>query len=136
MTTLIFIAWTTHYNLVRDCLNAFHGHELKTIGDSFFAAFSRPDDAVGCAIEIQKRLTNSPIAVEKETLRVRIGVHMVAPRRTSIPCPVAAILSGPDVDKAARLESLARGGQVLISEETNTIGLRASCTIRSSHRRV
>ena len=95
MTTLIFIAWTTHYNLVRDCLNAFHGHELKTIGDSFFAAFSRLDDAVGCAIEIQKRLTNSPIAVEKETLRVRIGVHTVTPKAYLDPVSGRSDLIGP-----------------------------------------
>jgi predicted ATPase/class 3 adenylate cyclase len=109
-----------HNSLVRECLNSFNGLEIKTIGDSFFARFADPREAVACAIQIQQRLAASPIKIDAESLRVRIGIHTGIPK----PDPDSAArfdLAGGEVNKAARIESLARGGQVLISEETNTI---------------
>lgn len=67
-----FEALKIHHSLVRGCLAAFHGHEIKNIGDSFFATFSQPREAVTCAIQIQRRLLETPIAIDKESMRVRI----------------------------------------------------------------
>lgn len=116
-----FAALTTHNTLIRDCLKDSHGDELKTIGDSFFAGFSHPREAVACAIEIQKRLASSPIHIDKETLSVRIGMHTGTPKVYRDPVSGRTDLSGTDVDKAARVESLARGGQILISAQTKSI---------------
>jgi class 3 adenylate cyclase len=115
-----FEALKVHNSLVRECLKSFKGHEIKTIGDSFFAAFADPREAVACAIQIQQSLAAAPIKIDPESLRVRIGIH------TGIPKPdtdsaARFDLAGGDVNKAARVESLARGGQVLISQETQTI---------------
>ena len=113
-------ALKVHNSLVRECLKSYDGHEIKTIGDSFFARFANPREAVACAIEIQQRLVSSPIKLETESLRVRIGIHTGIPRAE--PDPAGRFdLAGTDVNKAARVESLARAGQVLISQETNTL---------------
>jgi predicted ATPase/class 3 adenylate cyclase len=115
-----FEAQKIHNSLVRDCLKTFHGHEIKTIGDSFFASFANPREAVECAIQVQERLASSPVKIDAESLKVRIGIHTGIPRVD--PDPAGRFdLEGRDVNKAARIESLARSGQVLISEETNTI---------------
>ena len=113
-------AQEAHNGLVRECLKSFHGHEIKTIGDSFFVRFASPRDAVGCAIRIQQRLTASPITIGPESLRIRIGIHTGLPQAD--PNSTGRFdLKGGDVNKAARIESIGRGGQVLISEETKIL---------------
>jgi Adenylate and Guanylate cyclase catalytic domain len=69
----------------------------------------------------RQTLAETPIIVGGGSISVRIGLHTGTPivyrdnvsRRTD--------LSGTDVDKAARVESIARGGQVLISEQTRVL---------------
>jgi predicted ATPase/class 3 adenylate cyclase/DNA-binding CsgD family transcriptional regulator len=77
-------------------------------GDSFVAAFARPSDAVACALEIQRRLADGPIAV-------RMGLHSgeveLRDRR----------YDGPAIIRAARIRSLAHGGQVLLSAATRIL---------------
>src|SRR5207237_9788294 len=43
-----------HRALVRRALAAHDGHEVDTEGDSFFAAFASPADAVAAAAEVQR----------------------------------------------------------------------------------
>ncbi len=49
-----FAALDRHNSAVRECIARHGGHELKTIGDSFFIAFTDPGEAVQCAAEIQQ----------------------------------------------------------------------------------
>src|ERR1700730_1222358 len=51
-----FAALARHNNAVRECVARHAGHELKTIGDSFFIAFTDPGKAVQCAAQIQQTL--------------------------------------------------------------------------------
>jgi class 3 adenylate cyclase len=44
-----FAALDLHNSAIRGCIARRAGHELKTIGDSFFIAFTDPDSAVQCA---------------------------------------------------------------------------------------
>ena len=110
-----------HNELVRDCISRHNGRELKTIGDSFFVGFAVPSDAVACSLEVQQRLEASPIQADSSPLQVRIGLHTGSPIVYRDPASAKIDLSGTDVDKAARVEGLAKGGQVLISEETKTL---------------
>jgi len=111
-----------HDELIRACLSSHHGQEYKHIGDSIFAGFSNPQDAVGCAVSIQAALTSSPLpAGSKGNLQVRIGLHTGNPKIYFDDNTKLFDLSGTDVDKAARVEGLANGGQVLISEETKVL---------------
>jgi class 3 adenylate cyclase len=112
---------TPHNALVRDRVSAHSGHELKTIGDAFLVGFTLPGQAVACAVEIQQRLASAPIVAGDKPLEVRIGLHTGVPHVYRDPASGRIDLSGTDVDKAARIESLARGGQVLVSEQTHVL---------------
>ena len=110
-----------HNMLVREHVLAHNGRELKTIGDAFLVGFAIPADGTACAVEIQRRLAASPIQAGVACLEVRIGLHTGTPIVYRDPVSRLIDLSGTDVDKAARVEALARGGQVLISEETKIL---------------
>jgi predicted ATPase/class 3 adenylate cyclase len=90
--------------------------ELKTIGDSFMLRFDDPAEAVGKLVQVQRRLAESPIKLGDKSLAIRIGIHIGNP----LPAPGAQgqeDYRGSTVNQAARYESLARGGQILISEQ-------------------
>lgn len=116
-----FEALKSHNALVRGCVSARNGREIKTIGDAFFVGFAMPTGAVTCAIETQQRLIASPVEAGPHPLRVRIGLHTGTPIVFRDKVSDLIDLSGASVDKAARVESLARGGQVLISEQTKAL---------------
>jgi predicted ATPase/class 3 adenylate cyclase len=116
-----FEALKQHHGVVRTCVEKHNGRELKTIGDAFFVGFALPAGAVECSQEIQERLAQNPIRVGTAFLEVRIGLHIGTPIVYRDPVSALIDLSGTDVDKAARVEALARGGQILISEETRTL---------------
>ena len=66
-----------HNDRIRALLGTHSGFEVKTIGDSFMAAFAKAEDAVLCAAAIQRSLRDEPIPVNDRgsPLAVRIGMH-------------------------------------------------------------
>jgi class 3 adenylate cyclase len=116
-----FAALERHNTIIRDCIASRSGHELKTIGDSFLVAFAHPGEAVQCASRIQQAFAEAPIIVGDGPINVRIGLHTGLPRVYRDEVSGRIDLYGADVDKAARVESIARGGQVLISEQTRAL---------------
>ena len=114
-----------HQVVMRTCLAAHHGYEVKTEGDSFMVAFSDPQDAVAFCIEAQVRLFETRWPAELMDgadpafggLRVRMGVHWGSPT-----CSIDAVTQRMDyfglmVNRAARIAHAALGGQILISRE-------------------
>ena len=103
-----------HRRLVRAAIAAHAGYEVDTQGDAFFVAFGSAKQAVLCAVEIQRALAghewpaNGPV-------RVRIGIH------TGQAVPAEGAYTGLAVHRAARICAAARGGQVLVSQATQTI---------------
>jgi adenylate cyclase len=96
----------TAHREVMDRLITEHGRRIaNTAGDSVIAEFPSAVDAVQCAVEIQKELTNLNTSEEAgRALRFRIGVHVgdVMVRGSDV--------FGDGVNIAARLESLAEPG--------------------------
>ena len=82
------------------------------MGDAFYLVFSHPVEAIRCAVGIQKLLARRPIRTSHGPLNIRIGIH------TGCPQQFEAGWQGTDVDTAARIEALARGGQILLSATT------------------
>ncbi len=78
-------------------------------GDSFVAGFALPTDAVACALELQRRLTDGP-------LRVRMAVHT-----GEIEVRDGERYDGPVIIRTARIRDLAHGGQVLVSSATRDL---------------
>jgi class 3 adenylate cyclase len=105
-----------HQDLVRDLLDHFpDGHEIETAGDSFLLVFHRPSVAVEFALALQRQLEIwAPGAAVG--LANRIGLHLgevwvgrpgQRGRRLGV--------SGLAVNVAARVMSLAVGGQILLT---------------------
>ena len=91
-----------HDAVVRSQLARFRGREVNTTGDGFVATFDGPARAVRCTIEIVAALR--PLGIE-----IRAGAHTgeVELRGDDI--------GGISVHTAARVQSLARPGEILVS---------------------
>lgn len=97
-----------HYQCLRQCLARFQGQEISTAGDSFFVVFSKPSDAVRFALDFQ---TRSPGLDNQVLLRHRIGIHV----GEVFLFGEKQDYHGVEVDTCARVMSLGRGGQILIT---------------------
>ena len=103
-----------HRQLVRAAIAGQGGHEVDTQGDAFFVAFAGAKQAVLCALEIQRTLAGHDWPAGAP-VRVRIGIH------TGHAVPAEGVYTGLAVHRAARICAAARGGQVLVSQATQTI---------------
>ena len=103
-----------HQRLVRAAVAGQGGYEVDTQGDGFFAAFAGAKQAVLCALEIQRALAAHEWP-DGAPVRVRIGVH------TGHAVRAGGAYTGLTVHRAARICAAARGGQVLVSQATQTI---------------
>jgi predicted ATPase/class 3 adenylate cyclase len=102
------IALARHDELVRSIVENADGYVFKTVGDAFCVAFATAREAVGAAVEVQRALVCERWP-EPVQLRVRIAVH-------SGECTErGGDYFGPTVNRLARLEAVAHGGQVALS---------------------
>jgi predicted ATPase/class 3 adenylate cyclase len=98
-----------HDALTRAAVDGNRGVLVKMSGDGAHAAFEDPLDALAATLELQRALV-APGATGGVHLRVRCGLHIgVSERREND-------FFGPAVNRAARIMSVAHGGQVLLSE--------------------
>jgi predicted ATPase/class 3 adenylate cyclase len=101
-------ALAVHDELLRGAIEAQGGHVVKSTGDGAFAVFANAHDGVGAAVAAQLSLADAKWP-EGVGLRVRMGLH-VGP---------ATVQEGdyfaPDVNRTARLMSVAHGGQIVCS---------------------
>ncbi len=103
------IAW--HDRTLRVLIDEYSGTEIDHAGDGFFVSFDSPEDALGCAVGIQ-RLLHHHRKEEGFSPRVRIGIH-VGPVLQS-----GQGLVGHQVHMAARVASVGEGDEVVVSKET------------------
>ncbi len=91
-----------HHATVRAILGRYHGVEMDTAGDGFFATFDGPARAVRCAQAIVE-------AVRALELEVRAGVH------TGEVETIDGKVGGIAVNIGARVGGMARPSEVLVS---------------------
>ena len=102
-----------HFAFLTRTIRAHDGAVVKTIGDAVMAAFAEPADAVRAAIAVQTAVDGFNRAQGTEGIAIKMGVH-------SGHC-IAVTLNdrldyfGTMVNLAARLQGLARSGEVLLS---------------------
>lgn len=100
-----------HNKLLFPVIAWFSGKVIKTVGDSIMATFLNPERAVRAAIRIQQTLEEyRKTATRPYPLHVRVGVHFgpgIVEEKD---------VYGDVVNTAARVESLADGDEILISE--------------------
>ena len=113
---------------MREEIQAEGGTVEKFIGDAVMAAFGVPvaheDDperalrASGRMLARLGRLNGELAASHGVTLQIRIGINTGEVLAVTAPTPGEAMATGDAVNTAARLQSLAEPGTVLVSERT------------------
>src|SRR5262252_3969959 len=99
-------------SLVDPTVAAHRGRIVKTTGDGMLVEFASAVDAVRCAIEVQRVLSEQNLAVPAVTrLEYRIGIHVgdIIVDENDI--------FGDGVNIAARLEGIAEPGGICISDD-------------------
>jgi class 3 adenylate cyclase/predicted Zn-dependent protease len=104
------VVQSRHLHVVRECLPAYNGKEIMTIGDAFFLTFDDPQSALLCCSEIQLRLKAAPIMTVAGPLKLRIGIHVGTPKFFE------NSWHGTDVDIASRAESAGSGEQIILTD--------------------
>jgi class 3 adenylate cyclase len=103
------IRW--HDEQLRTLVAAHGGEVVKAVGDGFFVAFERANDAVESAIAIQRALREH----RREhgfAPQVRVGIHAATATHEE------QDYRGKGVNTAARVGALAAGDEILATEET------------------
>lgn len=98
-----------HNRLTFPVIKQFKGRIIKTIGDSIMAHFKNPRHAIKAAVAIQQVLEKARQEDKKFQLKVRIGIH------TGKALVEDKDIFGDAVNVAARVESRAKGDEILLS---------------------
>jgi predicted ATPase/class 3 adenylate cyclase len=102
-------ALARHDAIAKAAVERHHGIIVKMAGDGVHAAFNDPLDAIAATVELQQALAH-PETTGGIALRIRCGLHAGVDERRDND------FFGRAVNRAARITSVAHGGQVLLSE--------------------
>lgn len=107
------VALARHDELVEQVVTSRGGRLIKTRGegDATFSVFERPSAAAAAALELQDAMLQEPWAL-REPMRIRVALHTGEAEFRD------GDYFGRAVNRAARLRSLAAGGQILCSGAT------------------
>src|SRR6202162_3291672 len=117
-----------HDDIIREALTRYGGFEVRTEGDSFFSVFTSPGAAVAAAAMMQRRLSEANWPPDAP-VRVRMGLHTGEVRTGAAGVDYA----GFEISRAARIAAPGHGGQVLVSDTTESLvrdGLAPGLTLR------
>ena len=107
-------ALETHNRILRNAFAAHGGTEVDSAGDGFFVVFERAREAVAAAVEAQRALAAEPWDAGAP-VKVRMGIH------TGEVTVSGERYRGIAVHRAARISAVAQGGQIVISQSTQTM---------------
>jgi predicted ATPase/class 3 adenylate cyclase len=99
-----------HDRLLSEAITGNGGTVFKFRGDGVAAVFGRPTDGVAAAVAAQRSLTSA--RWEVGALRVRMGLHSGEAQQRD------GDWFGPTVNRTARLNDVAHGGQIVLSGAT------------------
>src|SRR6059058_2091832 len=105
----------------RDTIAGHRGYVFAASDDGLSAAFPTAVDAAEAAVELQQQML---AAHDKLGFEVGVGLH------TGDASNGTSNYLGPEADRAARMTSIASGGQIVVSETTELL-LRGRMTLRT-----
>jgi class 3 adenylate cyclase len=110
------VALARHDELVEQVVTSRGGRLIKTRGegDATFSVFERPSAAAAAALELQDAIVHEPWTL-REPMRIRVALHTGEVELRD------GDYFGRAVNRAARLRSLAVGGQILCSGATSEL---------------
>lgn len=100
-----------HDETLRAMFADHRGDEVVATGDGFFVGFESPEEALACAVAIQRRLDEHRTTAGFAP-KVRIGVHATGATQ------LGRNYSGKGVHEASRIAGLAEGSEIVASKET------------------
>jgi predicted ATPase/class 3 adenylate cyclase len=102
-------ALACHDRFTRQALQAHRGSLVKSTGDGVHAVFGDALDGLRAMLQLQRALAD-PAATAGVPLALRCGLHAGASQARDND------FYGPEVNRAARIMSVAHGGQMLLSQ--------------------
>lgn len=103
-----------HDVLMQTAIAQHDGYVFKTVGDSFCAAFTRPQDAIAAIL-------SAHLALAAEDFSGADGLHVRAAVHTGTADEREGDYFGPALNRVARLLMIGHGGQVLVSGVTTDL---------------
>ena len=107
-------ALARHDAILREAVESNCGHVVKMTGDGVHAAFATAEEALAAAVAAQLGL-GAEAWQATGPLRVRMGIHSGAAESRG------GDYFGPVVNRAARIMSIAHGGQIVVSHATEQL---------------
>ena len=102
-----------HDSILKEAVKSNNGTIVKTTGDGIHAVFSTAVEAVDAALYGQRKIKTAVFSANAElSIRVRMGIHTGESELRD------GDYYGTTLNRAARIMSIAHGGQVLLSETT------------------
>lgn len=100
-----------HDKIVRDQIIKYGGRELQNLGDGFMLSFESASEAIKCACNIQREISEN-----LGPIKVRMGINTgeVVRREGKHPFGQAVVV-------ASRIAAKAKGGQILVSDVTRQL---------------
>lgn len=108
-------AHTTHNEILVETFTEAGGAIHKDKGDGFIVLFTNPVAAVRAAASAQRRLGETVWPDDIGQVKVRMAIN------TGVVFPRDGDYYGPELNRTARLESIAHGGQIVVSETTRSL---------------
>lgn len=106
-------ALARHDEILRQAIESHGGQIIKNTGDGFHAVFDTGVGGIGAALAAQQALSSASWdEIKPNNLRVRIGLHTGEAQERS------GDYYGTALNRAARIMSVAHGGQTLLSTTT------------------
>jgi len=108
-----------HHAIVREALQRWHGVEVDTAGDGFYATFDGPARAIRCALDVAQR-------VQELGIEVRAGVHTGECEIVDGKCTGLAVSIG------ARVASTAGPSEVRVSQTVKDLVAGSGLTFENA----
>ena len=112
--TIAFIEVRKHFSKMFELVENENGIVIKTIGDAVMAAFQSPKDAFSCAEKVQLYFCPNS---EETKLRLRITIH--SGQCMAINGDKGIDYFGTTVNLAAKIQSIASAGEIVITENVS-----------------